>query len=524
MAMTNLPLFTPAPGASALAPGTALGQYELLFFAGRGGMGEVWCARSKTRRKFGEVVAIKVLAPEFVADAERRGMFLSEASLAARVQHPNVATMIEAGQEGATTYLVFEWVFGDTLSRLLRALDGDSDDPTNSDEEHTAKSGPPPAERISIPILLRIVADVCAGLHAAHETRAASGESLELVHRDIKPGNIMIGVDGVVRLIDFGIARSRDREHTETRTGIIKGTPRYMSPEQALQEPLDRRSDVWSMGVILYYLLSGTFPYGNETEVRVLLSICAGKPMLPLPESVPHVLRAIVMRALTMDRNLRQSSAKAMRDDILAYLESINANPGPEDVARAFHSLFADRFNGHQSLIRETQRWTEDAPTRLSLPLPAFSMPEGLMEPEALREHTQFLPARVTAESNSGFRPVAMPLPAPVARQHGNSKAALWALALGAMVIAGVLATVGTIAGFALLGPGASDVATLRVSARIADPEVRGRQIDEGVSVMALPRAQRGYSPLPRSSSSVSAAAPQVAKPTGGLDRAMDRR
>ena len=214
---------------SPLAPGYRLDRYELLGPLAEGGMASVWIARQRGKHGFEKLVAIKTILPQYASDDRFRQMFLDEARIASRIEHFNVARIIDLGEEHEVLYLVMEYVDGDSLSKLRRTC---------------TKAG------VTIPpgVLLRILADACSGLHEAHELKDESGQLLDIVHRDISPHNILVSTKGVAKVIDFGIAKARDRMAGETNAGVLKGKIQYMAPEQALGRKVDRRADFWAVG------------------------------------------------------------------------------------------------------------------------------------------------------------------------------------------------------------------------------------------------------------------------------------
>src|SRR5688572_2333969 len=221
-----------------LAPGQRLDRYELLCPVGEGGMARVWVARLARKYGFEKLVAIKTILQKHASDDRFRAMFLDEARIASRIDHPNVGHIIDLGEEGDVLYLVMEWIDGDTLSRIKRTVERKK-------------------QEFPLPIALRVLADTCQGLHAAHELKAPDGSLLGVVHRDVSPQNILVSMSGVAKLIDFGIAKARDRLSGETSTGFFKGKVHYISPEQAVGRAVDRRSDVFSVGAILFHLVVG---------------------------------------------------------------------------------------------------------------------------------------------------------------------------------------------------------------------------------------------------------------------------
>ncbi len=290
-----------APASSPLMPGYFLDRYELLCPLADGGMASVWVARLRGKHGFEKLLAIKTILPQFVSDERFQEMFLEETRIASRIEHANVAQILDVGEQHDITYLVMEWVDGDSLSRLYRAL---------------RKKG------VVIPmnVLLRVVADACGGLHAAHELRDETGALLGVVHRDVSPQNILVSSRGMAKLIDFGIAKARDRVVGETNAGLLKGKIHYMAPEQAMGAAVDRRADVFAVGAILYHLLAGTPPFDGPNQLAILQRLTTKQPPLPLPSAVPPPVAAIVMRALAHSPEARFASAAELQAAIEAAM------------------------------------------------------------------------------------------------------------------------------------------------------------------------------------------------------------
>jgi serine/threonine-protein kinase len=264
-------------------------------------MATVWVARVTGKHGFEKLVAVKTILPHLASDKGFRDMFLDEASIASRIRHPNVADIVDLGEEGSTLYMVLEWINGDSWSKLHAGVQA---------------AGHP----FPIQILLRIAADACAGLHAAHELRDDMGGLLSVVHRDVTPQNILITVGGVTKVIDFGIAKAMDRSAEETQAGMLKGKAQYMSPEQARSKNVDRRADIWAVGVILYQYLSGRLPYEGKNDIAVLRTLVSGKPPPPLPPAVPPEVVRVVMAALTPQIEERFQTALDMQRALEAVL------------------------------------------------------------------------------------------------------------------------------------------------------------------------------------------------------------
>ncbi|MDF2695735.1 MAG: serine/threonine protein kinase, partial [Labilithrix sp.] len=244
--------FQPPP-ATALAPGDRLDRYELLGVLAQGGMGTVWLARLTGKHGFERLVALKTILATYGNDRQFCDMFLDEARIAAQVDHENVARILEIGEDRGVLYHAMELVDGESLRRLYRDI--------------RAVGAPFP-----LAVALRIGADVCAGLHAVHELHGPDGMPLEVVHRDVSPQNILVTVRGTIKLIDFGVAKARERRTEDTTAGTLKGKIEYMAPEQARGERIDRRADVYAVGAVLYELLSGG-PVRSTDEGRQLLAL-----------------------------------------------------------------------------------------------------------------------------------------------------------------------------------------------------------------------------------------------------------
>lgn len=307
-----------------LAPGTQIDRYELVAPIGEGGMAQVWAARQKGKHGFEKLFALKCITPRFAEEPAFRSMFLDEARIAASIEHPNVAQVYDLGEIGSLLYLVMEFVDGESLGALLTAV-----------TRRTQKEAiVPPA------VALRVIADVCAGLHAAHRLSDDKGNLLGVVHRDISPQNILLTVRGDVKVIDFGIAIARDRLTGDTRDGSLKGKLHYMPPEQALSREVGAFSDVFSTGATLYRMLAGRPPFDGGNDAATLQLLVSGALSPPLPDSVPPLVSAIVERALAPDPGDRYSSAFAMQTAIEAAMVEEGYVP---DVASWVAENLSDR-------------------------------------------------------------------------------------------------------------------------------------------------------------------------------------
>lgn len=311
-----------------LEPGYRLDRYELLCKIGQGGMASVWLARTQGKHGFERLVALKTVLPEHASDREFRTMLLDEARIAAGIDHPNVARILDVGEDRDVPFIVLEYIAGDSLARLHRTL---------SDA----------GKRVPPEIAIRVLADTCTGLNVAHELKDASGKELGIVHRDVSPQNILVNDLGIVKVIDFGVAKAAGRLAAETATGIMKGKVPYMAPEQALGVPVDRRADIWAVGAVAYVLLAGKYPFDAANDAGRIIRAVTGDGPDPLPPSAPPGLAAVVLRALAREANRRFDTALAMRD---ALLDS-GKHATTEQVAAFFAETLADQAKARKKML-----------------------------------------------------------------------------------------------------------------------------------------------------------------------------
>lgn len=307
-----------------LKPGDTLGRYEILLPVAKGGMAAVWASRLVGSRGFQKLVAIKTMLPDLSDNDDFEAMFLDEARLASRIRHPHVVEIVDLGDEDGLLYLVMEWVDGDTIFTLNKSA--------------REKGG------IPLPILLRIVSDACAGLHAAHELRDDKGQLLNLVHRDISPQNVMVSFDGIVKIVDFGVAKASGRLH-ETRVGsIMKGKVPYLSPEQLTGGKIDRRADIFALGILIYAMVTGKHPFRGESDAKTMENIArrAHVPLRALAREVPPELEAAVDRALAKDPADRWPDCAALQRTLQELASSLGPPVTDGDVARYVRSTLGD--------------------------------------------------------------------------------------------------------------------------------------------------------------------------------------
>jgi serine/threonine protein kinase len=261
--------------------GERLDRFELVAELAAGGMATVYLARFVGVAGFKRFVAIKRLHPHLAKEQDFIQMFLDEARLAARLHHPNVVPILEIGVQNEQYYLVMEYIEGDTVGHLMaRAVNVN--------------------RKIPVPIVIRILLDALTGLHAAHELTDDDGSHLEIVHRDVSPQNILVGVDGVARITDFGVAKAQARLASATQGGQLKGKLAYMSPEQVRGNmPVDRRADVFAAGIVLWELLTGQRLFKADGEAETLFKVVAAEvpPIRNFEPGVPPEVEVVVRRA-----------------------------------------------------------------------------------------------------------------------------------------------------------------------------------------------------------------------------------
>jgi serine/threonine protein kinase len=320
-----------------VGPGSTLGRYEILMPVARGGMASVWAAKLPGSRGFQKIFAIKTMLPDVSDDPEFESMFLDEGRVAARIRHPNVVEIIDLGESADVLYLVMEWVEGENLGALVKAA--------------RALGGVP------MPIILRIASQICAGLHAAHELRDDDGNLLELVHRDVSPANVLVSSSGFVKIVDFGIAKSKGRLHVTRVGGMVKGKTPYLSPEQLGQQPVDRRSDIFSLGVMLYVLATGLHPFRGDTDGKTIENIALREPvpLRALQSDIPTEFEAIVLKALAKDPKDRFSTAGELQRAIDQLTGTLGMSTTEEDVAafvrKALHDTLTKRAQDLRAAI-----------------------------------------------------------------------------------------------------------------------------------------------------------------------------
>jgi serine/threonine-protein kinase len=322
-----------------LPAGKSCGRYELLLPVAQGGMGTVWAARRKGDPA-GALVAIKTMLPRYAGEPYFQRMFRIEAEIASRIGHPNVCkvmSLIEAPGWGLC--MVMEWIGGSSLQTLLYAC---------RDSGAAVPAG----------VAARIGAQTARGLHAAHELRDDRGARIGVVHRDVSPHNVIVSLDGTAKIIDFGVAKTVEGlEHPTTMSGQIKGKAKFLSPEQVQCDPLDHRSDIFALGIVLYLLVTGTHPFEANHDLATMRRIALGAPAATPGQIVPGCppeLSAAIMRALAKAPAARFASM----DDFAEVLDAIAsaAGVGDAEVAAFVREIGGARIAARAAKIEEAAR------------------------------------------------------------------------------------------------------------------------------------------------------------------------
>ena len=301
-------------------------------------MGQVWVARLKGARGFQKLVAIKTLLPELRNDARIEQMLLEEARIASLIQHSNVVQTTELGENRGHLYLVMEWIDGESLGFVLKRA-----------EERGA---------IPLAVAVNLVAQACRGLHAAHELTNDLGVHLGVVHRDVSPHNVLVTHSGVVKLVDFGIAKAMKEDASFTENGEIKGKYSYMAPEQVLGDDVDRRADVFSLAITLYLLTAGRHPFKTGDKPNIIRAITsdtpATRPSFHQPD-FPPALEAVLMKALAKDPADRHASAEALRVALEGAVPEAFAPRFEAQVKEYLAKVMGDRGVARREALRRFQ-------------------------------------------------------------------------------------------------------------------------------------------------------------------------
>ncbi len=323
-------------GAGSLV-GERLGKYHLLALIAIGGTAEIYLARIAGEAGFEKYVVVKCLLDHLADDADFVRMFLDEARLCAQLDHSNIVQTLELGQHEGRYYMVMEHLAGISLAQLARKT------------HERLPEGVIPAR-----IVLGLAAQTCAGLHYAHQRTGTDGSPLNVVHRDVSPQNLVVTFEGMLKIVDFGIAKA-DLRQTHTRSGTIKGKFAYMSPEQCLAEPVDRRTDVFALGTVVHELLTARRLFKRVNTYETYQAILKGNPPPPsrFNQSVDEELDRVVLRALAYHREDRHDTAEAFGEEMLSWLHSRSQSVSATDVARYVETVCGVEIEQHAAHMRE---------------------------------------------------------------------------------------------------------------------------------------------------------------------------
>ncbi|MGE0788552.1 MAG: serine/threonine protein kinase [Sandaracinaceae bacterium] len=324
-----------------IPPPALVGRYQVVGHLASGGMADIFLAKLTGPSGFERPAVIKRILPSLADRENVLQMFLDEARLAARIQHANVVHVQELVEQDGGFYLVMEYLEGESaLSVMKRAARR--------------------RERFPAVLAAHIIAEACAGIHAAHELTSDNGEPLGLVHRDISPGNVFVTYAGEVKVLDFGIAKFKAKT-TETMVGKVRGKFAYMSPEQCRAQPVDRRSDVFSLGTLLFELSTGRRLFARETHRLTMKAVVRAEvpPLKRIDPSYPDALIGVLRKALAIEPGERYQTAARMRRDLVAFVQRTGAEELPEErLAMVMKSWFPQRIDEKRKLLGEVRSGT----------------------------------------------------------------------------------------------------------------------------------------------------------------------
>ncbi len=392
-----------------------LGRYVLCRELAAGGMGTVYLARSSDQVGLDRPIAIKVIHRHLARRSDLVEMFQDEARIHARIQHPNVCSVFDFGQADGTFYLAMEYLLGESLATLLREV---------GRRPAIVDSARWPA------LVARLFMDACEGLHAAHELKDDQGRLLGVVHRDVSPQNLFVTYDGHTKVLDFGVALARGRMH-ETIAGGLKGKLSYMAPEQARLDKLDRRADVWALGVCLWEALTARRLFKRASEMGILGAVDRGNLSPPSAKTrapIPPELDAIVMRALERDPEKRTASARELGRELGAWLHTYPEPIGHGEIAEVLGQLFAPQRGVKREVVQTVLSGPPVVAGTVSLaPARAGALAIPSRHGEPTRTPTILPRGQLGATPSSPAE--ATPPPSPAADRR-----AMWAIGVGVLV------------------------------------------------------------------------------------------
>jgi serine/threonine protein kinase len=396
--------------------GSAASSYEILAKLATGGMAEIFLARP-TGSSERDVMVLKRILPHLAEDEHFVTMFRDEAELASQLIHKNVCHVHAFGEYAGTWFISMEYLHGVPLSRMMTRL---------------SKAG----KMLDFRVVAGIIVQACEGLHAAHEVRGPDGQLMNVVHRDVSPPNIMVCADGMVKLLDFGIAKARGA-NSRTRTGTVKGKNAYMSPEQILGRSLDRRSDVFALAVVMYEMLAIRRLFHRDSDFLTFKAITE-EPIAEIRERRPDLppgMRAALLQAMARDPNGRFDTALAFGNAIRNSVSTLGGPATAQDLARLLSSDFADEMASRDEILKAAEE-----PAPLPPPRPPRPSRPPPLPPQARSGELGDL-GELVRRSRSGSGPleavpsmivqpgssrVSVPLPVDVLDLSSNVQPDLW--------------------------------------------------------------------------------------------------
>jgi tRNA A-37 threonylcarbamoyl transferase component Bud32 len=399
-----------------------IGRYRLIASIGRGGMGDVYLTVTHGQLGVPKLLVLKVLRADLAVDEKFRTMFLNEARLATQLNHPNIVQTIEVGEDDGLHYMTLEYLEGQPLHVVISRIGRD---------------------KLSLELHLCIFAQVLAGLHAAHELADFTGKPLDVVHRDVSPQNVIVTYDGQVKLVDFGVAKVAGADNM-TETGVVKGKMAYMAPEQALSMPVDRRADLFAVGIMLWEAIAQErYVERGEEKIATIEKRITGdiRSLRSVAPDAPAELLAICDKAIARNKEDRYATAAEFQDALETYLQHTDPGAGQKQIGAVVAAAFAKERSTMRTRIEAQLTALADAPSKVAL----VDVP--VTEADASGKHLAVITSGATAVTK--IQPLVV---------QARSKA--WPLAL----IAAVLASGAWIAFARKSAPVAPDPATSRIA------------------------------------------------------------
>jgi len=383
------------------------GSYQLIKRLATGGMAQIYLARHKGPEGFEKLLVVKRILPHLAENADFVRMFLDEARIAARLNHPNIVQIFNLGAQDDTYFIAMEYIHGEDVRRVWKRA-----------EQKGAV--------MPIPLVCRVIMEACSGLDYAHKKADQSGKPLGIVHRDVSPQNILVTFEGGVKVVDFGIAKAADQA-VVTRSGVLKGKYSYMSPEQALGKKLDNRSDIFALGVVLFELLTGTRLFKRANDIQTLNAVteCSVPPPSSIDEDIPPDLDAIVLKALGKEPEQRYQEAIHLQMALEEWLLAHQLPSSSAHLAAFMQDLYAERLAEEkaagQVLVEEIDSLGKRNEEREDDPPPAASSSPSRKRSRSSRSGEggsaspapADVPTTMDRRSRSVAAPVLMARPAP---------------------------------------------------------------------------------------------------------------